>query len=158
MAAMAGPLLESVPPPAEAITLLRRARCCARNDQISTIPAFWKSGCRTRSYPRLLRSGPIPAASFSFPKIRQAGYYSYGTPARGAGQYGIPDTIRLIEDVTRQRSGVPFGVGNISLAKGGRFDPIEMGRTSIFARFDPMAPAVRPIGGSRDTTVPPHKP
>ena len=66
------------------------------------------------------------------------GYYSYGTPARGAGQYGIPGTIRLIEDVARQRNGVPFGVGNISLAKGGRFDPHKSHRNGTDIDIRPL--------------------
>lgn len=49
------------------------------------------------------------------------GYYTYGTPGGGAGQYGVPDTISLIQDIAKNWSGSPFGVGNISLAKGGKF-------------------------------------
>lgn len=54
---------------------------------------------------------------------RGGGYYNYGTPGHGAGQYGRPDTISLIQAVGRNWQDAPFGVGNMSLNGGGMFPP-----------------------------------
>ena len=54
----------------------------------------------------------------------EGGYYTYGTPGDGAGQFGRPEAINLILDVGYQwsRTGAAdFGVGNISLTNGGYF-------------------------------------
>lgn len=56
-------------------------------------------------------------------KPEGGGYYNYGTPAHGVGQYGRPDTISLIQDVGRNWQNAPFGVGNMSLNGGGAFPP-----------------------------------
>jgi len=74
------------------------------------------------------------------------GYYTYGTPARGAGQYGVPDTISLIQSVARNWSGTPFGVGNISLAKGGRFKGHGMHRDGTNIDVRPMRSDVAEVG------------
>lgn len=72
------------------------------------------------------------------PNPAGGGYYTYGTPAHGAGQYGLPDTIRLIQDVARQQSARPFGVGNISLANGGPFKPHKGHRNGANVDIRPL--------------------
>lgn len=50
-----------------------------------------------------------------------AGYYTYGTPARGAGQYADPRLISLllmVEHCWQAIDSRRLGVGNISLAGG----------------------------------------
>ena len=50
-----------------------------------------------------------------------AGYYVYGTPAGGGGQYTHPAMMSMLLFVERQWSAIDkrrFGVGNISLAGG----------------------------------------
>jgi hypothetical protein len=54
-----------------------------------------------------------------------AGYYVYGTPGDGAAQYANPRMITLILAVERRWAATEnrkFGVGNISLADGVKFD------------------------------------
>ncbi|HEU0225598.1 MAG TPA: RHS repeat-associated core domain-containing protein, partial [Steroidobacteraceae bacterium] len=56
----------------------------------------------------------------------ESGYYNYGTPGGGEGQFGRPETIQLILDVGHSwaRTGASdFGVGNISLEDGSYFPP-----------------------------------
>ena len=55
-----------------------------------------------------------------------AGYYVYGTPSRGQGQYAHPKLLSFIFMVAQFWSGTddrPIGVGNISLANGVQFKP-----------------------------------
>lgn len=50
-----------------------------------------------------------------------SGYYVYGTPAHGAGQYAHPAMLSLLFFVEREWQAIDhrrFGVGNISLADG----------------------------------------
>jgi murein endopeptidase len=59
-------------------------------------------------------------------KPEDAGYYTYGTPAGGAGQYADPRLLSLLLLVEHRWQGVDdrkIGIGNISLAGGGRFAP-----------------------------------
>ena len=54
----------------------------------------------------------------------QSGYYVYGTPSGGAGQYAHPTLLSLILMVEHRWQGMDarkFGVGNISLADGTHF-------------------------------------
>ena len=56
----------------------------------------------------------------------EGGYYVYGTPGNGAGQYAHPLLMSVIFQVERQWMGGEqrkFGIGNISLAGGGQFKP-----------------------------------
>jgi murein endopeptidase len=56
----------------------------------------------------------------------EAGYYVYGSPEQGAGQYAHPATLTLLFFVERDWQAVDsrkFGVGNISLAGGSEFKP-----------------------------------
>jgi murein endopeptidase len=86
---------------------------------------------------------PLPASNqCGFVQLPQnpagGGYYTYGTPARGAGQYGLPDTIDLIRKVATRQTDQPFGVGNISLADGGRFKPHKTHRDGAGIDIRPM--------------------
>ena len=54
-----------------------------------------------------------------------AGYYAYGTPSQGAGQYAHPALLSVLCFVEREWQAIDnrkFGVGNISLAGGGKFE------------------------------------
>ena len=56
------------------------------------------------------------------------GYYTYGTPAHGAGQFVHPKLLSIISMVEHRWQGMDdrkIGFGNISLAGGGKFDPHE---------------------------------
>jgi hypothetical protein len=65
-------------------------------------------------------------AYFMLPQAPEdAGYYVYGTPGRGAAQYAHPKMMTLIFAVEREwqaLDGRKFGVGNISMADGVKFD------------------------------------
>jgi penicillin-insensitive murein endopeptidase len=55
-----------------------------------------------------------------------AGYYVYGTPLQGAGQYAHPSLMSVLFFIEREWQAIDnrkFGIGNISLAGGGRFRP-----------------------------------
>jgi hypothetical protein len=72
--------------------------------------------------PSVLPPQADPCAFVQLPQNPAGGgYYNYGTPGGGAAQYGLPDTTSLIQDIGKQWPGSPFGVGNISLADGGKF-------------------------------------
>lgn len=54
------------------------------------------------------------------------GYYTYGTPEHGAGQYAHPRLLSLIcmiEHIWQGRDPRKIGIGNISLFDGATFDP-----------------------------------
>lgn len=56
------------------------------------------------------------------------GYYTYGTPARGGGQFAHPRLLSLLNLVEHRWQGMDdrkIGIGNISLANGVKFDPHE---------------------------------
>lgn len=62
------------------------------------------------------------------------GYYVYGTPENGAGQYAHPDMMSLImavaarwdhEDIRK------FGIGNLSLADGAKFPRHDTHRSGL---------------------------
>jgi penicillin-insensitive murein DD-endopeptidase len=55
-----------------------------------------------------------------------AGYYVYGTPDHGGGQYAHPAMMMLLLFVEREWQAGDrrkFGIGNISLPGGGKFKP-----------------------------------
>jgi len=55
-----------------------------------------------------------------------AGYYVYGTPEQGAGQYAHPTLMTVIFFIEREWQAMDrrkFGIGNISLSGGGKFKP-----------------------------------
>lgn len=54
-----------------------------------------------------------------------AGYYVYGTPGKGAGQYAHPVLMSVLFFVEREWQATEtrkFGIGNISLAAGPKFE------------------------------------
>lgn len=56
------------------------------------------------------------------------GYYTYGTPPRGAGQFADPRLLSLLNLVEHRWQGLDdrkIGIGNISLAGGPKFEPHE---------------------------------
>ena len=56
------------------------------------------------------------------------GYYTYGTPVNGAGQFVHPKLLSIINMVEHRWQGMDdrkIGFGNISLADGAKFDPHE---------------------------------
>lgn len=56
------------------------------------------------------------------------GYYTYGTPAHGAGQYAHPRLLSVLNLIEHRWQGMDdrkMGIGNISLAGGGKFEPHE---------------------------------
>lgn len=62
------------------------------------------------------------------------GYYTYGTPGQGQGQYAHPRMITLLLLVGYQWSQLDrrkFGVGNISLANGAEFKPHRSHRDGL---------------------------
>lgn len=64
------------------------------------------------------------------------GYYTYGTPGGGRGQYAHLDMITLLLLVGYQWSQLDkrkFGVGNISLADGAEFKPHRSHRDGLQA-------------------------
>ena len=64
------------------------------------------------------------------------GYYTYGTPGNGQGQYAHPDMITLLLLIGYQWSQLDkrkFGVGNISLADGAEFKPHRSHRNGLQA-------------------------
>lgn len=62
---------------------------------------------------------------FKLPQAPEgAGYYTYGTPESGGGQYTHPALMSLIcrvESAWQEQDPRKFGIGNISLPGGGEF-------------------------------------
>lgn len=59
-------------------------------------------------------------------KPEDAGYYTYGTPVRGAGQYADPRLLSLLLLIEHRWQGIDvrkIGIGNISLADGTKYAP-----------------------------------
>jgi penicillin-insensitive murein endopeptidase len=70
-----------------------------------------------------------------------AGYYVYGTPGQGAGQYAHPDMMTLLFFVEREWQAVDqrkFGIGNISLAGGGKFKPHDSHKNGLQVDVRPL--------------------
>ena len=69
------------------------------------------------------------------------GYYVYGTPESGAGQYAHPDMITFLMRVANNWSSVDcrkFGVGNISLAEGASYKGHNSHRSGLDVDIRPM--------------------
>lgn len=69
------------------------------------------------------------------------GYYVYGSPAKGQGQYAHPKLISALLAIARQWSYVDkrkFGIGNISLAGGEPFAPHRAHRSGLEVDVRPI--------------------
>jgi penicillin-insensitive murein endopeptidase len=70
-----------------------------------------------------------------------AGYYVYGTPLQGAGQYAHPSLMSVpffIEREWQATDNRKFGIGNISLAGGGRFRPHATDKDGLQVDIRPL--------------------
>jgi penicillin-insensitive murein endopeptidase len=70
-----------------------------------------------------------------------AGYYVYGTPEAGAGQYAHPCMMTVLLFVEREWQAGDhrkFGIGNISLAGGGRFKPHDSHKDGLQVDVRPL--------------------
>jgi penicillin-insensitive murein endopeptidase len=71
----------------------------------------------------------------------ESGYYTYGTPSDGAGQYAHPVMLNFLFwlefhwSATEDRK---FGIGNISLANGTRFAPHRSHRSGLEVDIRPL--------------------
>ncbi|HEY1148751.1 MAG TPA: penicillin-insensitive murein endopeptidase [Pseudoduganella sp.] len=69
------------------------------------------------------------------------GYYVFGTPDSGRGQYAHPGLISVLLEVARRWSHIErrkFGIGNISLAGGDKFEPHQSHRSGLEVDIRPM--------------------
>jgi penicillin-insensitive murein endopeptidase len=70
-----------------------------------------------------------------------AGYYVYGTPLQGAGQYAHPSLMSVLFFIEREWQAIDnrkFGIGNISLAGGGRFRPHAIHKDGLQVDIRPL--------------------
>lgn len=70
-----------------------------------------------------------------------SGYYTYGTPEHGAGQYTHPALMCVIFQVANRWKGIDqrrFGVGNISLADGVRYEKHKTHRNGLDVDIRPL--------------------
>jgi murein endopeptidase len=70
-----------------------------------------------------------------------AGYYVYGTPGEGGGQYAHPAMLTILLFIERQWQAIDhrkFGIGNISLAGGGRFKPHDSHKDGLQVDVRPL--------------------
>lgn len=70
-----------------------------------------------------------------------AGYYVYGTPPSGGGQYAHPGMITMLLFLERQWAGIDhrkFGVGNISLSGGIPYEKHSTHRTGLDVDIRPL--------------------
>jgi hypothetical protein len=71
----------------------------------------------------------------------EAGYYTYGTPANGVGQYAHPVLINTLFAVEQQWMRIDdrkFGVGNISLMDGAKFRGHDSHRSGLDVDIRPL--------------------
>lgn len=69
------------------------------------------------------------------------GYYVYGTPPNGGGQYAHPALMTMLLFVEREWAAVDrrkFGVGNISLTNGMRYEKHETHRSGLEVDVRPL--------------------
>ncbi|WP_256080159.1 penicillin-insensitive murein endopeptidase [Massilia sp. YIM B04103] len=70
-----------------------------------------------------------------------AGYYVYGTPRTGAGQYAHPAMMSAILRVEREWQAIDerkFGIGNISLAGGPKYGKHSTHRSGLEVDVRPL--------------------
>ena len=79
---------------------------------------------------------------FMLPQASEgAGYYVYGTPAAGEGQYAHPRMMTVLLFIEREwqaKDHRKFGIGNISLAGGGRFKPHDSHKDGLQVDVRPL--------------------
>ncbi|MFC5551870.1 hypothetical protein [Massilia aerilata] len=69
------------------------------------------------------------------------GYYVYGTPEQGAGQYAHPALMTVLFFVERAWQAIDrrkFGIGNISLSGGGKFKPHDTHKDGLQVDVRPL--------------------
>ncbi len=88
--------------------------------------------------------------NFMLPQAPEsAGYYTYGTPGNGQGQFSTPKLLTLIFNVERRWSETDnrkFGVGNISMAGGGSFKGHQGHRNGLHVDIRPLRKDGKPLG------------
>lgn len=70
-----------------------------------------------------------------------AGYYVYGTPIRGEGQYAHPVLMTVLFYIEREWQTTErrkFGVGNVSLGGGGTFEPHDSHKNGLQVDVRPL--------------------
>jgi hypothetical protein len=70
-----------------------------------------------------------------------AGYYVYGTPEHGAGQFAHPRMLTVLFLIEHQWQAIDrrkFGIGNISMAGGGNFDPHKSHKNGLQVDVRPL--------------------
>jgi murein endopeptidase len=70
-----------------------------------------------------------------------AGYYVYGIPGEGGGQYAHPAMLTILLFIERQWQAIDhrkFGIGNISLAGGGKFKPHDTHKDGLQVDVRPL--------------------
>lgn len=71
----------------------------------------------------------------------EAGYYVYGTPQNGVGQYAHPLMMTVLLFVEREWQTLDrrkFGIGNISLPGGGKFRPHSSHKDGLQVDIRPL--------------------
>lgn len=71
----------------------------------------------------------------------ESGYYVYGTPGNGAGQYAHPALMTVLFYIEREWQAIEkrkFGIGNISLAGGGKFKPHDSHKDGLQVDVRPV--------------------
>lgn len=79
---------------------------------------------------------------FMVPQFYEGGgYYTYGTPDQGAGQYAHPNLMTFLMKVANNWCAIDnrkFGVGNISLAGGSRYPGHASHRSGLDLDIRPL--------------------
>lgn len=81
-----------------------------------------------------------------------AGYYVYGTPANGAGQYAHPVLMSVLFVVEREWQAIEtrkFGIGNISFADGPKYKKHGSHKNGLQVDIRPLRKDGRPLGVTR---------
>lgn len=74
-------------------------------------------------------------------KPEESGYYTYGTPTQGAGQYTHPALMCVIFQVAHSWKAIDprrFGIGNISLANGQVYDKHRTHKSGLDVDVRPL--------------------
>lgn len=82
-------------------------------------------------------------------KPEEYGYYTYGTPTEGLGQYAHPELLSFIFMVGHEWSAADnrlIGIGNISLAGGGHFKPHHGHMSGLEVDIRPLRKDAKRLG------------